>query len=591
MLSKQLKVDQGTLVFPMIENATYVNADNIDTITFTAGTLYVIEDPIIPSTTVEYTIPENCILHFNHGAYFGSNVTLRLTRTVIEAHLEKIFDGTKIYGLMQNERIPVEWFGAVGDGVTDDAAAINACIKYSGDQAVVLGGPHYRVKSTIRWEEENMEQEAWRITKSNPAYTYSTNYYKQWPNNKRFLCYGMIIGDATLGDSPIISISIVSTEIYINCVKMLSTSEHAVAVWVTQPQYKMHIHRIIRRDDGQGTSYEVTSDEEPSATPTGYGLLANMFTCYSTITIGTIAGFKYGLAVDDSLSAYGYGNYVRMGINKFKINQISGCINPVYVNISASNQNFFNGNDIEVLELNTNGTSTRSLLIGNAFTIKRTITGSTGGISDTYIHCNYAEGYFNRFFDMYGIEDTKITGMYGMSDIRANGTTTASRTYGWARTKTTPYTEYSLIKLENCKHIVFDISNRILPYDMITTTNCTNIIVINTAPAWSTTVYGTLDTNTLMFEKAFITRKNGENTIASTDQGDTITLLVPSVKLSNKLVYTSAMPASPDTSKVYCIPVSDMGLGKFSVNAYLNGSWQVIGYTVDAAFSGVYTLN
>lgn len=586
MLSKQLKVDQGTLVFPMIENATYVNADNIDTITFTAGTLYVIEDPITPSTAVEYTIPENCILHFNHGAYFGSNVTLRLTRTVIEAHLEKIFDGTKIYGLMQNERIPVEWFGAVGDGVTDDAAAINACIKYSGDQAVVLGGPHYRVKSTIRWEEENMEQEAWRITKSNPAYTYSTNYYKQWPNNKRFLCYGMIIGDATLGDSAIISISIVSTEIYINCVKMLSTSEHAVAVWVTQPQYKMHIHRIIRRDDGQGTSYEVTSDEEPSATPTGYGLLANMFTCYSIITIGTIAGFKYGFAVDDSLSSYGYGDRARMGINKFRINQISGCINPVYVNLTGSG--FFNGNSIEVQEV-SNGTTTRSLLTGNMFTILNS--GGADAITDTYIHCDYAEGWFNRFFELARLKDAKITGMYSMSDIFANGVKTPGAAYTKAKNKTAPYTEYSLIKLDNCTHITFDISNRILPYDMITATNCTNIIVTNTAPAWSTSNYGTLADNTLMFEKAFITRKNGENTIASTDQGDTITLLVPSVKLSNKLVYTSAMPASPDTSKVYCIPVSDMGLGKFSVNAYLNSGWKVIGYTVDAAFSGVYTLN
>lgn len=141
MISKQLvNLTNSTNFSPMLEGGIYLTSTNIDTITFESGKLYVVDDYINPNESTTYTIPENCVLAFTHQGKFGSNVILNLTNTVISARLQTIFDGTRVIGFMKNAEVPVEWFGAVGDGITDDAAAINACIKYTGNQTVLLGG-------------------------------------------------------------------------------------------------------------------------------------------------------------------------------------------------------------------------------------------------------------------------------------------------------------------------------------------------------------------------------------------------------------------------------------------------------------------
>lgn len=119
------------------------------------NTIFIIKYDFILTGNV--TIPSNCILQFEGGSING-DYTITGNNTIIKAEAIKIFNtDVTIDGTWRASTAYLEWFGAVGDGVTDDTNAFlalnNICLSqepYSpklGD--IVLGNKTYIIKQLI----------------------------------------------------------------------------------------------------------------------------------------------------------------------------------------------------------------------------------------------------------------------------------------------------------------------------------------------------------------------------------------------------------------------------------------------------------
>lgn len=87
----------------------------------------IVSDIDLGGTTL--TLPANCTLDFQGGSF--SNGTIVGSNTKIIAGLQKIFNSDIILsGAWNIEKAYPEWFGAVGDGITNDTTALTKCINY-----------------------------------------------------------------------------------------------------------------------------------------------------------------------------------------------------------------------------------------------------------------------------------------------------------------------------------------------------------------------------------------------------------------------------------------------------------------------------
>lgn len=91
-----------------------------------ANTIYIIQyDYDLQGQTI--TVPKNCVLQFEGGSF--SNGSIVGNNTAIQASLTKIFgldvEFTESWNVVE---VYPEWFGAKGDGITDDIIAIQTCI-------------------------------------------------------------------------------------------------------------------------------------------------------------------------------------------------------------------------------------------------------------------------------------------------------------------------------------------------------------------------------------------------------------------------------------------------------------------------------
>ena len=114
--------------------------------------LYVIKGDCILSENA--TIPAGSVLKFEDGRIInnrtdGETVTLSGSRIIVDAPKTQIFgSGVTVTGIA-NDEISAHWFGALGDGVNDDSAAINNALQSAGKSWVVLDNLSYLVKSPI----------------------------------------------------------------------------------------------------------------------------------------------------------------------------------------------------------------------------------------------------------------------------------------------------------------------------------------------------------------------------------------------------------------------------------------------------------
>ena len=111
------------------ENVLLV-ADNIDLTKLSApNTRYIIRYKH-DLNKKKWSIPSNSVIEFKGGSIV--NGAIRGNNTVVSAGLNVIFGlDLLIDGTWTIEKIYPEWFGARGDGQTDDTYAIEACLKLS----------------------------------------------------------------------------------------------------------------------------------------------------------------------------------------------------------------------------------------------------------------------------------------------------------------------------------------------------------------------------------------------------------------------------------------------------------------------------
>lgn len=525
-----------------------LNHKSINNIPFTENTIYVVNGIINPDTEVEYTIPKGCILRFEDGCYFGSNVTLKLNDTLIEANNTKIFDGTRIIGFMRNNTVPVEWFGAVGDGIADDSEAINACIKYSGRGVVKMDAQFYRVKSPIMFTEANWEAATYE--------DYSDNYF--WSNDKGLVATGTIIGDAVLGVHPVIVLDL-RGDIDLNVVYDLSVEENQAAISIIQVQHSFNVRKVFKMNDGQGMLLPDADDVVPS-TPSGYGILFNGYCgpSASEYHIGQICGFRYGLAISDALNGTDDPNYngsdVELGHSKWYVDNIQACIHNIYVNLTKSSS-YFNGNEFVA------GTISIRPHDDGPMSLKRLYNGSAlymHGVDrikmlNNKLSCNFIEGAFNRVIDLYNCYGVDIYGSVEEYDIKwTDGTTVSNCPLQRCLSGNAPYANSGAFVIAQCVNVkmTFPYNWQMVGDRIFTVTNSYNVSLEGNLR------YGYDNSTLLALDKILWTPKDGTwyFSSASTINKDMIPIIFPKYSTClDKINKVTEMPSTPDTTKLYAI--------------------------------------
>lgn len=159
---------------------------------------YNVSIPLTLKAGSVYRVGKGSVIHFYMDGKLTGTGSIELNNTQIEAPKKRIFDDTVVIkGLMRCDAVYPEWFGAVGDGVTDDAGAIQKAIYNAGHMPVVLTAEKYLVKSTITLAEP------FPNSNINPYFEYAHEKGSVWNDKQTLIVEHDIVGDISL-NGPVI---------------------------------------------------------------------------------------------------------------------------------------------------------------------------------------------------------------------------------------------------------------------------------------------------------------------------------------------------------------------------------------------------
>jgi hypothetical protein len=141
-------VNIGTELEPIYQNQLYQSDFQINGAART-NTIYVIKYDFTLAENI--TIPANCVLKFDGGSISGEH-TITGQNTGIQAGLVKIFNtDVTLAGTWNVCEVFFDWFGAIGDGVTDNSDILQKCIDFAHNNhtSIILKKGLYRVTKTI----------------------------------------------------------------------------------------------------------------------------------------------------------------------------------------------------------------------------------------------------------------------------------------------------------------------------------------------------------------------------------------------------------------------------------------------------------
>lgn len=142
-----------------IENSISVNTNNYKIIEanfdFTSiptdydnSTWVIVENHDLGGNTI--ILPFNVTLNFQGGGFRNGNIVGNNTK--INSNLNKIFNNNSLSGTWNVKEIYPQWFGALGNGINDDASAIQKSIdlaNISQSKKVVISKGNYKINQSI----------------------------------------------------------------------------------------------------------------------------------------------------------------------------------------------------------------------------------------------------------------------------------------------------------------------------------------------------------------------------------------------------------------------------------------------------------
>lgn len=301
----------------------------------------IINEKIEPSDTTTIWFSDTTKLVFGPKGILKSNVKLILNNThIIADPRQQIFTpDTIITGKFNTPFIYPEWWGAKGDGSTDDSAAINACLKAAGRSTVLMTAERYYVASSVILKEtvSNINADS-----DEKAYINDGHYGMQ------VLLKGSLWGGPSA--SPVIDIDM--SELTFKCDGAIVANKDAnIAVQCNSERHTdIYINRI-----GKGRDYTNTIQKADQASTYGWFngyAFKHLGGNSSRITINTIMGFKYAYYAS---SDYLTGGYCTWMSNIVTLGTVIAAY-PVYVwlapatingtTVSSRANSFYNNNTL-----------------------------------------------------------------------------------------------------------------------------------------------------------------------------------------------------------------------------------------------------